>query len=97
MQGARNGAENGGLLALVGQPFAGVEGTATVRELDHDGGLDIAGTLERRVDRARGRAVDARDGELLLLRILEQRVQLLARHNTGAAHIEDTHGKRRKG
>ena len=37
----RDGAGDGGLLALIGDALAGDRSTATVGELDHDGGVDL--------------------------------------------------------
>lgn len=98
--GAADCAGDGGLLVLVPHALSGVEDGAALAELDHDRGVRVARGLETRVDGRAARAVDGRNGEALLLGILEQLGEVIAVDDTRLDNVEDAHcgsGGRRGG
>lgn len=70
--GSGNGTLDGGELVLVVDTLTGEVSGTTVRDLQDDGGLGIAGSLEGSYHGGRGCAVDGRDGVLLLAGVLEE-------------------------
>jgi len=71
----RDGAEHAALQAVLfgrRNGLASVELGATVGELDHDGGLELGGSLENLVDAGRAHAVDGWDCVVVVLGVLEQ-------------------------
>mmetsp|Transcript_63092 Transcript_63092/g.173156 ORF Transcript_63092/g.173156 Transcript_63092/m.173156 type:complete len:218 (-) Transcript_63092:44-697(-) len=78
---ARHSAGNGGFEVRVVEPLARVELRATRRELDDDRGIVLPGRLKAGVDGGRGHTVHRRNGVAVVLRVLEQVLQRLARHH----------------
>ena len=87
-----DGTGNGGLLVLVVYALTGEEGGATLRSVEDDGALLVAGSLEG-CDDSRARSdVDGGDGIAVLLCVLEQPQDIvtgddtfLARENAGSS------------
>jgi len=62
VMGTSNGSEDGSSLVLVGDSLACKEGSATVRELDNDGRLDITSSLYNTMERKTRNNVSASVG-----------------------------------
>mmetsp|Transcript_43753 Transcript_43753/g.115715 ORF Transcript_43753/g.115715 Transcript_43753/m.115715 type:complete len:399 (+) Transcript_43753:317-1513(+) len=93
---AGHGTEDRGLqhTLLVRQALAREEGRAAFGELHHDGAAELLARLKHRVHRARARAVEGGDRELVLLREVQQGPRGVAGDDARlhALHIPERHG-----
>lgn len=78
-----NGALDGGGLVLVVNALTGEVGGTTLRGLQDDGRLGVAGGLERGNNSGRRGHVDGRDGVLVLASVLEEGQNIITDDDTG--------------
>lgn len=83
--GGSDGTGNGGGLVGVGDALAGEEGSTTLRGLQDNGRLGIAGSLESGNNGRARRHVDGGDGKLVLASVLEESKDVIADDDTGLA------------
>ena len=69
-------------LVGVAHEFTAIKDTTTVGDLNHNGGFRLATGFHNSVDSAAACAVEGRNGELFVLRVLQQFGDILAHEDT---------------
>jgi hypothetical protein len=80
--GSRNGSSDGGLVISVVNGLSADELSTTLGESDHDWSTVLGGSFHAGVDGVSSNNVDTRDGELLLLGVIEEINKGLSSNNT---------------
>lgn len=83
--GSSDSTGNGGSLVLVVDALAGEESGTTLRGLEDDGAVLVAGSLEGCDDGGARGHVDGGDGVVVLLCVLEQLENIVTSDDTGLA------------